>query len=275
MMKVALIALVITMFLAAPAQSLAAQQTQPATTRDLVLPEGPLRITITGFEGTVQWRPSSDQKWQRVQVGQVLDEGAELRTSSRSAVQFSVGDSQIITLDRLGVVQILRANFESGKFVTDLGMKFGRTRYDIEGAGREYDAKVHSPNSVLAVRGTKVILTDQPPFAPEAVSITGRATFRDVRKQTTVGSRGGRKAKVSENTESPADFPASRRASIRAANSPAEPKANDCSNSRLPLPVEPISPTSACWRFWIRRAPDNSAARSSASCPSASSFRST
>src|SRR5688572_2433048 len=206
MTKLALITFATAMLLAVPVLSLAAQQTQPATTREFVLPEGPLRITITGIEGTVQWRPSPDQKWQRVQVGQVLDEGAELRTSSRSAVQFAIGDSQIITLDRLGVVQILRANFESGKFVTDSGMKFGRTRYDIEGAGREYDAKVHSPNSVLAVRGTQVILTDQPPFAPEAVSITGRATFRDVRKQTTVGSRGGRKAKVSETTESPADY---------------------------------------------------------------------
>lgn len=185
----------------------ARQATQPAAaTQGIALPEGPLKITITGVEGIVQARRSSDQKWQRVEVGQVFDEGAELRTSNRSAVRFSIGDSQIVTLDRLGVVQILRANFENGKFITDLGMKFGRTRYDIEGAGREYDAKVHSPNSVLAVRGTKVILTDQAPFAPEAVSLTGRAMFRDVRKSVAVGSRGGSKAKVSEGAESSADY---------------------------------------------------------------------
>ena len=182
------------------------QTTAPATTQGIVLPDGPLKITITGVEGIVQARKSSDQKWQRVEVGQTFDEGAELRTSNRSAVRFSIGDSQIVTLDRLGVVQILRANFENGKFITDLGMKFGRTRYDIEGAGREYDAKVHSPNSVLAVRGTRVILTDQAPFAPEAVSLTGRAMFRDVRKSVAVGSKGGSKAKVNEGAASSANY---------------------------------------------------------------------
>jgi hypothetical protein len=187
--------------------ALAAQTTQPASTQaGIVLPNGPLTIMITGIEGTVQARPTPDQKWERVKVGQTFPEGTELRTSMKSAVRFSIGDNQIITLDRLGTVQILRANFENGKFVTDLGMKYGRTRYDIEGAGREYDAKVHSPNSVLAVRGTKVLLYDQPPFAPEAVSFTGRALFRDVRKQTSVGSAGGSKAKVSAASESAADY---------------------------------------------------------------------
>lgn len=186
--------------------ALARQATQPATQAGIVLPDGPLTITITGIDGTVQARTSPDQKWERAKVGQTFPEGTELRTSMKSAVRFSIGDNQVITLDRLGTVQILRANFENGKFITDLGMKYGRTRYDIEGAGREYDAKVHSPNSVLAVRGTRVLLYDQAPFAPEAVSFTGRALFRDVHKQTTVGSRGGSKAKVSAAAESSADY---------------------------------------------------------------------
>ncbi|MBC8107630.1 MAG: hypothetical protein H7Z14_13650 [Anaerolineae bacterium] len=196
------------LFHSAPAFAVQATQqaTQPATQAGIVLPDGPLTITITGIEGNVQTRTSPDQKWERAKVGQQFPEGTELRTSMKSAVRFSIGDNQIITLDRLGTVQILRANFENGKFVTDLGMKYGRTRYDIEGAGREYDAKVHSPNSVLAVRGTKVLLFDQPPFAPEAVSFTGQAMFRDVRKQTSVGSRGGSKAKVSTVAESTAEY---------------------------------------------------------------------
>ncbi|CAN5642257.1 hypothetical protein BH09PLA1_BH09PLA1_27630 [soil metagenome] len=185
------------------------QATQPATqdaAGGIVLPDGPLKITITGVEGMVQSRGGPDQKWERVQVGQTFGEGTEIRTAMRSAVRFSIGDNQILTLDRLGVIQVLRANFENGKFITDVGMKYGRTRYDIEGAGREYDAKVHSPNSVLAVRGTKVILFDQPPFAPEATSLTGRAMFRDFRKQVSVGSKGGSKAKVSQGTDTSADY---------------------------------------------------------------------
>lgn len=85
---------------------------------------------------------------------------------ARSAVKFMIGDDQTVTLDRLGTIQILRANFENGKVFTDLGMKYGRTRYDIESTARDHDAKVRSPSSVLAVRGTKFISEDQPPFAP-------------------------------------------------------------------------------------------------------------
>src|SRR5690349_10177620 len=119
-------------------RTLAIQATQPAATQaGIVLPDGPLTITITGVEGNVQARTSPDQKWQPAVVGQQFPEGSELRTSTKSAVRFSIGDNQVITLDRLGTIQILRANFANGKFITDLGMKYGRTRYDIEGAGRE------------------------------------------------------------------------------------------------------------------------------------------
>ena len=53
----------------------------------------------------------------------------------------------------------------------------------IEEAGVEYDSTIRSPNAALAVRGTLVSLYDQPPFAPEAVSLTGRAVFRNTRRQ--------------------------------------------------------------------------------------------
>ena len=63
------------------------------------------------------------QKWEKAAEGTELTEGAELRTGPRSAVRFMIGDDQTITLDRLGTIQILRANFENGKVFTDLGMK--------------------------------------------------------------------------------------------------------------------------------------------------------
>jgi hypothetical protein len=124
----------------------------------------------------------------------------------RSAVRFTIPPDQTVTLDRLGTLQVLRANFENGKIMTDLGMKYGRTRYDIESAGREHDAKVHSPNSVLAVRGTKVSLYDQPPFAPEATSLTGRAYFRDIKKQVAFGGKNAGKTKVNTASDTPAGY---------------------------------------------------------------------
>ena len=124
-------------------------QTAPST--NLTLPPGALTVKVTGVKGIVQFRTAPDQKWEKASEGTQLTEGAELRTGPRSAVQFMIGDDQVVTLDRLGTIQILRADFESGKVFTDLGMKYGRTRYDIDSAAREHDAKVRSPSSVLAV----------------------------------------------------------------------------------------------------------------------------
>jgi len=83
-------------------------------------------------------------------------------------------------------------------------MKYGRTRYDIEGAGRDHDAKVHSPSAVMAIRGTTVSLYDQPPFTPEAVSLTGRARFIAGNKVIPFGGKGQGKTKVNQTSDSPA-----------------------------------------------------------------------
>src|SRR5438309_682641 len=111
-------------------------RTQPSSTTQRATTsaqqEGRLRATITGFEGMVQVRTSSDQPWEKAVSGMELTEGAEFRTGPRSAVRFSLGPDQTITLDCLGTVQLLRANFKNGKLTTDIGLKYGRTRYDIE-----------------------------------------------------------------------------------------------------------------------------------------------
>jgi hypothetical protein len=62
-------------------------------------------------------------------------------------------------------------------------MKYGRVRYDVEAAGVSHNSTIHSPSSSLGVRGTKVSLYDQAPFKPQAVSLTGRAEFRNAKKQ--------------------------------------------------------------------------------------------
>jgi hypothetical protein len=177
-------------------------QTAPST--GIALPEGPLKIKITGIQGRVQARTGPDQKWEAATEGMELSEGAELRTGPKSAVRFMIGDDQTITLDRLGTIQILRADFASGKVFTDLGMKYGRTRYDIESAAREHDAKVRSPSSVLAVRGTVFIAQDEAPFPARAVSLEGRVMFRDTQKLVAVGGKGAGKAKVDTKSDSSA-----------------------------------------------------------------------
>jgi len=63
-----------------------------------------------------------------------------------------------------------------------------------------------SPSSTLAIRGTRVSLYDQPPYAPEAVSLTGAAVFTDLHKQLIAfGAKGEGKATVQQGDTSAAE----------------------------------------------------------------------
>jgi len=130
--------------------SLLAQSTEPAT--KISLPEGPLQITITGILGKVQARSSPDKEWETATIGMQLSEGAELRTGPKSSVSFHIGPDQTFTIDRFTAIQILKANFESGKVFTDVGMKYGRTRYD---GARWIEHDARKAAITLRVRGCR------------------------------------------------------------------------------------------------------------------------
>src|SRR4051794_6939339 len=70
---------------------LAAQPTTSSATSQ------PMEITITGVEGMVQVRDSSDQPWKKATVGMTLTEGAEFRTGIKSAVRVYLPPDQTIT----------------------------------------------------------------------------------------------------------------------------------------------------------------------------------
>ena len=205
------------------AQGWSMQETQPATnsatavadaaeTRPASVPvAGPdgkekLLATVTGVEGNAQVRESEDQPWVRATVGQVVGENAEFRTGPRSAVRFVIPPDHTITLDRLGTVKVLQAVNDNGVIKTQMGMRYGRTRYDIEAAGREHESSIASPSSTLAVRGTKFSSYDQRPFPAQGVSLTGRVQFRDFKKRVAFGSRGGGKTRIDVNSPNAASL---------------------------------------------------------------------
>jgi hypothetical protein len=165
-----------------------------------------LKITVQAVQGTVQVRASEDQPWQRAMPGMIVDENAEFRTSIRSAVQIVIPPDQTITLDRLGVIKVVEAVNDGGKLKTKIGMKYGRTQFDIESAGQQHEASISSPSSTLAIRGTNVVLYDQRPWTPEATSFTGRAMFQDARKTMFVGNKGAGTLKVDSNSNSSAAY---------------------------------------------------------------------
>lgn len=203
-----------TALLAAPAPGRALQMTQPPVTQPQAsqpasnpsgLPEGPLTIFVTKVIGKVQYRTPGSDKWQFAKEGMELPEGTEFNTIPFSRLQFRILPDQVFAVDRVTRVKVIRANFRNGKLITEAGMEFGRVRYDIEGAGVEHDATIRSPNATLAVRGTQVSLYDQPPFVPQAISLTGRAQFRDARKAVAFGGK-GRTTVVSAAAGSPAQL---------------------------------------------------------------------
>ncbi len=178
----------------------------PATQQSTRPASETLKATITAVQGLVQVRDAEDKPWRKAEVGMVVLEDAEFRTGPKSAVQFTLPPDQTVTLDRLGTVKLIQAIKQNGKIITNLGMKYGRTRYDIEAAGQEHESTISSPSSTLAVRGTKVSLYDQRPFNVEAVSLTGRASFRDGKKQLAFGNKGQGKTVVAAGTSSAASF---------------------------------------------------------------------
>jgi len=114
-----------------------------------------LKVVITKVKGIVNFREHQNNPWQRPEVGQQIGVGAELRTGPHSAVRFRIGQTQTITLDRLGTIVVLEAiHRQAGKVKTDVGMKYGRTRYNVEAGGVEHESTIHSPGATLAVRGT-------------------------------------------------------------------------------------------------------------------------
>jgi hypothetical protein len=153
-------------------------------------------VVITDVKGIVQYRDDESQPWHIAAPQERISEGAELRTGPHSSVTCVIPPDQTFTLDRLGTVRVEEAAKHGNKITTDLIMKYGRTRYDIEAAGLEHEAKISSPSSTLAVRGTVVSLYDQPPFKPEAVSFTGRAQFSYLGNTVFVGQKHGSQTHV-------------------------------------------------------------------------------
>jgi hypothetical protein len=173
----------------APVRGDDAATTNPATSQPQA--NGPMKIYITAVSGLVQVRDGDSQPWQAAVAKMIISEGAELRTGPHSSVTCVIPPDQTFTLDRLGTVKVAEAARHGDKITTDLIMKYGRTHYDIEGAGLEHEASIISPSSTLAVRGTNVTLFDQPPYLPEATSFTGRAAFTYGHSTIAVGQKNG------------------------------------------------------------------------------------
>jgi hypothetical protein len=168
---------------------------------------GALVATVEKIQGNAQYRKDETSKWEKLEIGMKLAENAWVRTGPKDAIVLSVPPDVNIGVSRLTTATILKAYNDRGKVKVDIGMKVGNTRLDIAGAGVEHEASIRSPYSNLAIRGTSVSLSDQRPYLPEAVSLTGRAVFTPLRRQAMAfGNKGAGKTVVRQDSSSPAQF---------------------------------------------------------------------
>src|SRR5688572_23206223 len=101
-----------------------------------------LTATVSSVSGIVEVRDDEAKPWRRAKVGDVVPVGGECRTGPKSSITMVLAGDQQIILDRLGVVKILEAIKTDTKLKTDLGMRYGRVRYKIEGAGLEHESTI-------------------------------------------------------------------------------------------------------------------------------------
>jgi hypothetical protein len=166
-----------------------ADATQPAADAGGAGPKK-LKVIVTGVEGDLaEVRKNEITPWIKAAVGMILRESAEFRTGPKSSIRFIIPPDQTFAIDSQGTIKLLAAVGDAKREKTDIGLSHGRVRYDvdknapvrIEQAGIEHDASIRSPNSALALRGTKVSLFEQSGFDPEAISLTGRAIYINTR----------------------------------------------------------------------------------------------
>ena len=172
-----------------------------------------LTATVASVSGIVEVRDDENAPWRRAAQSMVVPVGGECRTGPKSSITLTMPGEQQITLDRLGVVKILEALKTDTKLKTDLGMKYGRVRYRIEGAGLEHESTIRSPSSALAVRGTDVVKTDDA-FSANVVVYKGvvqvPTTERRAGDVVTLGtdpdaSYENRPIKIEDGDDSPAE----------------------------------------------------------------------
>jgi hypothetical protein len=160
--------------------ALASIEPPPRTYPTTQATPGPVRVTITGIEGVVQYRESDDRPWQKAQVGMTLKASAEFRVGIRSAVRFATPDFKTYTFDRLGVRSVRRMIEEEKRLNDGLEIRNGRTRYDIEAPGIEHTGTIRSPSATLSIRSgpPPSDWRDTLPFPVQVKPFTGRAVFR-------------------------------------------------------------------------------------------------
>ncbi len=151
----ACLALLVALACPAPAGAQGVQREIPDQGDVVTGPVKPVAIFISKLTGRAQYRLNENAQWQAARVGAQLAEGVSIRTGPASAVELSIGATQVITLDRLTTVTLSQAFMDSSQTArTRAELDVGRVKFDVNSHGFSNDVKIRTPDAVLAVVGT-------------------------------------------------------------------------------------------------------------------------
>ena len=180
--------------------------TEPATVPATQLATPRVAI-VTAVVGRARARAGQDEPWEVLREGTELMEGAEIQTDPKAKVQLTVSpEGTVILIDRAVSRAVLAQLFvENGIPTTKVILPAGGKVKSSVPAGIRSNFQIVSPSNALGVRGTEIVLFDQPPFTPQAVSLTGRGVYTDAKKRIAFGSKNGGRSNVRADQQSAAD----------------------------------------------------------------------
>jgi len=159
-------------------------------------------IVVVSLSGKAGYAPPGQTKAKAIKsIGEILAEGGEIRTAAGGQVQIRIGDQHLFTVDELSRIVIRAAAITEGKAKSDLGVPYGRVRFDITSASLANDVTITAPDATLAVKGTIGGMAVRPGFPTQAF---GGPTNRG---QFTVTYQGNRTATVDQQQATNAQTP--------------------------------------------------------------------
>ena len=131
-----------------------------------------IRAVVKVVEGTVLARSAVGEEWKPVEVGQELEEGADIVTGLRARCVLDMTDS-LFQVDPVSTVRIGQLRQEGDTVRTRLYLKQGNLQGIVEKGRIKSDCAVVTPSATLSVRGTRGIRAGHAPVFGSLLGLTG------------------------------------------------------------------------------------------------------
>ena len=119
-------------------------------------PAGAEMAEVVSVSGSAQKRlPGEDQKWQPLEVGELLDLRTIIRTGLGAEVVLMFGDRSKVTIANATKVGIGQFSKRDGLVSIHLGLKYGAIRASVDSSRGPNDFQVKTPVATLSIRGSE------------------------------------------------------------------------------------------------------------------------